>query len=155
MAKTSNACLRLNVLFRNIIILRQDNIIVASFADILSPRHAISLPTNVRGGGSLRDGPKECLLTWLGQLRLQLNRSLAGLVQRLCQGVSIEFRFSRNWVVCARERPLLKFYYSTFKISGSYYMFAFHLLSVHEESLHYRRKQSLSLPLNGLLSSQL
>lgn len=64
MAKTSNACLRLNVLFRNIIILRQDNIIVASFADILSPRHAISLPTNVRGGGSLRDGPKECLLTW-------------------------------------------------------------------------------------------
>lgn len=65
MAKTSNACLRLNVLFRNIIILRQDNIIVASFADILSPRHAISLPKNVRGGGSLRDGPKECLLTWL------------------------------------------------------------------------------------------
>ena len=40
-------------------------VMVASYADILWARHAIFLP-HERGGGRLRDEPKECLRRRLG-----------------------------------------------------------------------------------------
>ena len=43
--------------------------LIASYADILWARHAIFLP-HVRGGGRLRDEPKECL-----RLRRRLEHS--------------------------------------------------------------------------------
>ena len=64
---------------------------VASYADILWARHAIFLP-HVRGGGRLRDEPKECLRRRLDALRLSDSTLLLLKVQVLFARVCLSDR---------------------------------------------------------------